>query len=745
MMSAYNAMEKFIAIKNPKLAQQMFITRMSKTGSVAEGTTVSGANKTPQTPSSTPSTPKLNLDISKISSSLNITNASPSSPLSKINTSLPIVVSTPTSIPNVISPQIPDKIVFKPKAKIEWGIGPTTPNLNEKPKSLNPLEGLYGIVANVDIIGGLKGLAGAASIVDPFASKKQKTEGAINMIKSYASGQEQWQYYKQDYKRLANSPAAWSLYTLPISWGTGAGLGALKAAYPTAGKLTSIGVGGFFAGSTIKGGLEAQKSGNLGNYLAQNALLFGVGGPLFKKGYSFGSGRVSERLYLQKTYEPGSKEFIRLKSANIIGRNLQNVKSLKTAKFEFSNIERFEPKHTKIAKEYFIKNPKDIIGGSGAAYSQVEGARLPRDLDLLVQRRGGIRGVLKKLPEGIKTKQNPLKLANIEKTSETKKFFGELQKGSDGEHVIDIHGREMYEPGKQLQFGFSSKESIKIGRYNLMRAGEQLFRKGIAGTTKETEYRWFKDIPDFITTAESQIKSAQSSILTRGKAVRAAKALDIFKGTLKGTEYEPGKTTKKTIFEPKLPEFVDSPNGAGKITRKLSSSSDYLIGGGNKVSNIPSYTPKNIPKTEPYINPNIYNTPPTTPYKPKIVQRIEQYNPITPKEKPKNIVYPSPTPIPPKPYVNPFKPDPGNSPPKPYPVIPPKPDNYKPYNAKPYPYPSYGKKVWKSVLFGEKRKEQKEKSMIQPININYRQRTFGIRKPFERIRRRKINGYNTIK
>jgi len=192
---------------------------------------------------------------------------------------------------------------------------------------------------------------------------------------------------------------------------------------------------------------------------------------------------------------------------------------------------------------YLRSHPKTVIGGSGASYTQIEGARPPKDIDLIVK--GKAMDSLKGVKTYVKQKYTSFRSKSLKEwfkgsSSDKEPNLYEIKdrpevlrakasvKGSD---AVDIHGREMYKAGSEHRFGFRSKTPVKIGEHKYFRAGEQLFRKGVASVVKERSYRWGKDRPDFITHAESLIKSTEGSWnpVTRWRGRSAARHLELFK------------------------------------------------------------------------------------------------------------------------------------------------------------------------------------------------------------------------
>jgi len=292
--------------------------------------------------------------------------------------------------------------------------------------------------------------------------------------------------------------------------GIGAGFGALKTVVPTIGKIAEasfgIGMAAYSVKQTaprIQRSLETKDYANIASDIGYLGISAYAGYAGYRTGYIFGSGRTQAYLYRKHTFEPGSVGDIRFKEALKISRKLESVKSHKMQPLDIAkDISRMDEATAAKTIEFLKQNPRTTIGGSAASYTQIEGARTPQDIDLLVT--GGKKSV-----------------------SSAKSFFGKT-KTEYGQHLIDIHGKEFYNPGQHHIFGFRSKSPVKIESNRFFRAGEQLFRKGAASVKKETSYRWFKDVPDFITHAESLIKSAKGRWYQKGKALSAEKSLQNF-------------------------------------------------------------------------------------------------------------------------------------------------------------------------------------------------------------------------
>lgn len=364
--------------------------------------------------------------------------------------------------------------------------------------------------------------------------------------------------------------------------GIGAGVGTLSAVSATAGKAASVGIGGFFtysAGKQLAPVVsKAVSSGDYGGLVGSGTRMgLGVaaGLPGYKAGYRFGMGRTKGFLYGRATYKPGSAEYIRYKNTLKTARRLQYVKSKDVSPLDFTkDIMRLDSKTAGGVLKYLQKNPKTVIGGSASQYAQT-GRGLwykyrnikPRDVDLLV----------KNVSEG--------------------KFSIRARP-----HQVDIHGFEMGgKAGKYYRFGFETQKPIKIGKYRHMRLGEQVFRKGISSVTKETQYRWFKDIPDFKMASEQLISSGKKSYNPFSR-IRAWSGSKSFQYVLKpskasGFGKRPSYPSRlvsgfaKRVYTP--PKAV-MPSAGGYSYPGSYMSGSYLTGAGIG-SYIPSsYTPSKI-------------------------------------------------------------------------------------------------------------------------------------------------------
>jgi len=293
--------------------------------------------------------------------------------------------------------------------------------------------------------------------------------------------------------------------------GVTAGIGAVSAVSPTVGWGTSTMLGTYFiyeTGKNISSSVgSAMESGDYGSLVGSGTQLgLGIGSGIAgaRVGYRLGYGRTSEWLYGRANYTPGSADYIRYKNTLKTARRLQLVKSKDMSPLDFTkDVMRMTPKSSQRLMSYLEAHPESVLGGSSSQYTQTSqslwrrfakyrGSRgyNPRDIDFLVKNQ-----------------------------MEAKTYIGRLrkvyQKGvpfSKRPHRIDIHGFDMGgKGGRYYEFGFETQRPIKIGKYRYMRLGEQVFRKGISSVKLETQYRWYKDTPDFKMASEQLISSGQQS------------------------------------------------------------------------------------------------------------------------------------------------------------------------------------------------------------------------------------------
>ena len=320
-----------------------------------------------------------------------------------------------------------------------------------------------------------------------------KTAAALSLDEALTKGTGEY------IKTFVTGPMATIGLTYGITSGIGAGIGAVKAISPTAGKILTAGVIGYGAKETGTAIYKAYKKGpaELFGTAGYMAALTPIAGAGFKAGYAYGYGHISAMKYALGTYGKGTIEYIRFKEALRTTRLLKVVKTHKMDPLNIAkDIMRMDKKTAGEIINYLKAHPRTtVIGGSAASYTQVVGARAPRDIDLLITKGKLLKGAFKELG------RKP--------------------------HIIDIHGPELGgKAGVYHKFGFITQKPIKIGKYLYMRATEQLFRKGTAAVMAETRYRHGlypgfpsrgtmqapKDVFDFITIGKSLIKSAGKSI-----------------------------------------------------------------------------------------------------------------------------------------------------------------------------------------------------------------------------------------
>jgi len=335
--------------------------------------------------------------------------------------------------------------------------------------------------------------------------------------------------------KVATGPLAAVGSSYGMGAGMGAGVGALKASFPTIGKMAELGISGAGAAMAGKELYQSYVDRTLDKALWQMALTLPAMMSGYKTGHAYGYGKTEAYLYKVHTYQKGSPEYIRFEQALKIADLLKDVKSHKLKPLDFAkDISRLDKNTAQSVMSYLKSHPKTTIGGSGASYTQIANARVPRDIDLLV--RPSVRDYYVGLKQGIKTRSNPLRLANENAVKTAKSYIGV------DKHIVDIHGLEMRKVGTVHKFWFKSQKPIKMNNMEYMRAGEQLFRKGISSVLKETRYRHGqypgfpkkgtmnspKDIADFVTHTRSLISSAKLKLWTKGRGLKAEKHLELF-------------------------------------------------------------------------------------------------------------------------------------------------------------------------------------------------------------------------
>jgi len=288
---------------------------------------------------------------------------------------------------------------------------------------------------------------------------------------------------------------AYTNVILPMAGGyaLGMGVGAFKATSAGSRVLFNIMGRGVTAGKLVETGMMAYGTYELGKSAVKDPLRTGIQSVIsfpgmiagYKAGHSMGFGRTEEFLYLRQNYTPGSMEYIRAKNILKTARRLQFVRSGYEKPLDFTrDIMRLDKDTASRVISYLENNPRSVIGGSASSYAQTY-KRIwfkyrsvkPRDIDLLVKDVTG-----------------------------AKKSIGGMS------HQVDIHGFEFGgKGGRYYRFGFETQSPTRIGGNRYMRLGEQVFRKGVSSVTKETSYRWFKDIPDFRMAAEQLIVSGKKS------------------------------------------------------------------------------------------------------------------------------------------------------------------------------------------------------------------------------------------
>ena len=526
----------------------------------------------------------------------------------------------------------------------------------------------------------------------PFTKRSKQDYG--QELVNYEKGS--WSRAKHDkmsflWEDVINSPAMTDVaYPLAIGAGIGAGVGSVKAAFPTAGKWLERGimVGGAALFGKETGEVAARNPEELPEYFARAGFIGVISYPAYKAGHNFGYGRTETYLYSKHTFKSGSAEQIRFNEAMKVARLTENVKSGKAEPLDIAkDIIRMDSHTANRTIKWIKQNPDTVIGGSAASKTQVVGARTPRDIDILV-------------PE--------------KKLLIAKKFFEGYTKTPSGEHRIDIHSFEFGgKGGKYHRFGFETKSPTKIQGTKYMRSGEQVFRKGIGGTTKEFQYRWFKDQPDFVTTAKSQISSSSG-----WRAKLAQKHLNRFLNPESSPGY--GKPSGK------ISGIIKRVTKPPAIPKEITSST-----GGASYYQYPSYVYPKPPIISYYPTGYINKPKPSyyTPIKPSKPQKT-----YTPRKEPsyKTPIYTQPT-KPQKTYTPREEPSYKTpTPPPPY-----KPPTYTPTKKPPYKTPPYIPTKTPPIYFKTK-KPKRSAPIIEKKHKKYFEDKYRLKKTKYRFRKFKI-------
>ena len=520
--------------------------------------------------------------------------------------------------------------IFKERAMVEdWHpntkIRRVKTDKGYKYEAVFPFSGadvFYSTKKNIQDRGFVGGLATAFTPSDPLGLKSAYYTATGNKEKVWETKVSAVADTRKPFHEFyLSSPMGMIGVTAATAGVGGAGIGALSAASVKAGTVAKVGLAAFGTYETAKyiapSVSTALDTGDYGDLIGKGTNL-GLALPTAfasgKIGYRAGYGRTEAFLYGRSTYKVGSPEYIRYKNTLKTVKNLQYVKSKNIKALDFTkDIMRLDSKTAKSVMGYLEQNPKSVIGGSASQYAQVSKSTWykyrdikPRDIDILVK---DVKGA--------------------------KSFIGGKS------HQVDIHGYEFGgKGGKYIRFGFETQKSMKIDTNRFMRLGEQVARKGISSVTSETQYRWFKDVPDF--------KMASEQLISSGK--KSWNPLQRFYASM-------GKKSYSYVIEPttapsfgKSPSFIDK--GVSAISKKLYTPSSVGYGYSYTPSYILPYIPSFYPKSSLYsyksTDASSY-TPPSTPSYTSPVKPGTSYtppstpsytSPVKPKYKPPYISRP---------------------------------------------------------------------------------------------------------
>lgn len=303
-------------------------------------------------------------------------------------------------------------------------------------------------------------------------------------LRSWESGT--WDMARaRDYGGIAREAAlspsmTYVVYPMAGSALVGAGIGGFKATSIGSKVLFNIGKRSITPGTLLEGGIVGYGTYETGksfiNDPIETAKGFAATLPTsllgYRMGYNYGYGRVEQFSYLSKTYGYGTPAYKRASSILKVARRFQGVKLSRGRLDLMSDIVDMDS-GTARAMELFMSKYKGkfTLGGSGSTRGQLgSGFRRGRDIDIFMKKE---------------------KLVSS--------AYGFIKKSGGDVSRFDIHGPEFYKPGRYHMFGFIEKRGVPLdvysgGRYlgkvKSISPSEQLFRKAVAVSRLERQYRW---------------------------------------------------------------------------------------------------------------------------------------------------------------------------------------------------------------------------------------------------------------
>ncbi len=234
-------------------------------------------------------------------------------------------------------------------------------------------------------------------------------------------------------------------------------------------------------------------------------------------------GEMRDIIELYKDTEPEIKRPLRFGEIPTIKKSSKSIKKY---------IERINTNYT--------DDDDIVVGGSGAAYTQVRGIRKPHDLDLHTKYMYKVKDDLIKILSR--------KYKNISSQAVLIKKDGSkvIQILIDDEPVIDIKsdvkvGTTLHIFDKEIYYDFKSQPPIKIQNIFYVRVNELLARKGQGinrfyydkiAREEPVGHRVEKDVRDFYTIAKSLKRSARKKDIS----ITTPKPKKVQKQQLFGTE-----------------------------------------------------------------------------------------------------------------------------------------------------------------------------------------------------------------
>ncbi len=380
----------------------------------------------------------------------------------------------------------------------------------------------------------------------PEKARRQWTKGRLELEKTIEKPLEQKEIgFGIKLPRGVATPLTSAAGSIAATYGAsaaiGGGLGVTSQFAPRIAKAAGIGMGigaGAYIGYEVTQPVGAKKfpyvkpsatPKHVGVTLASAGthLPFAVAG--FRAGWAKGAGWAESKMYeaelkrqmriaemAPETRTPYKDVLVRHRAARQLSKILQQQKPKYVSDVDIGSASRISASQAKLFNR--VRLGTERIGGSLSHQTQMHPeyiTRMPRDVELLISRRhmpfttrakiGMKRAFSLKKPSTLYSEIQTMKQPAIRQYQQYLRKQGLPITTPEGSHIFDVHIAP--KPGRYFRMGFRTKTPRRIGRYTVQPIEEQVFRKGISSTQLASEYRWFKDVPDFANISRSQIRS----------------------------------------------------------------------------------------------------------------------------------------------------------------------------------------------------------------------------------------------